>query len=287
MAVPTLRRATQPRPEAEPPTPRPRAWREFLLVAVLYMAYDGTRLVAEGGDTKADRHGRALLRAERFLHLDWERWLNKTFAAHASLAIAGDYLYAVLHYAVTPVVLIWLFRRHPATYLRARTVLAFATIIALLGYWLLPTAPPRMIGAGFVDTMSRHANVGWWGADASAPKGMGDMTNEVAAFPSMHVGWALWCGYYVYRCAGRRWIRALGAAYPIVMAIVVMGTGNHYLLDALAGCADVIAVGLIVRMISTRRMTGRWLSGRPPRAEQPPGTESAEPRPPEPRAAPR
>jgi PAP2 superfamily len=158
MAVPTLRRATQPRPEAEPPTPRPRAWREFLLVAVLYMAYDGTRLVAEGGDTKADRHGRALLRAERFLRLDWERWLNKTFAAHASLAIAGDYLYAVMHYAVTPVVLIWLFRRHPATYLRARTVLAFATIIALLGYWLLPTAPPRMIGAGFVDTMSRHAN---------------------------------------------------------------------------------------------------------------------------------
>ncbi|MFL6076686.1 MAG: phosphatase PAP2 family protein [Mycobacteriales bacterium] len=288
MAVPTLRRAPQPRPEVDPPTPRPRAWREFLLVAVLYMAYDGTRLLAKGGDTRATRHGHDLLRAEQYVHLDWERWLNRMFGAHASLAIPGDYAYAILHYAVTPVVLIWLFRRHPVTYLRARTVLAVATLIALLGFWLLPTAPPRLLGAGFVDTMSQHANVGWWGADASAPKGMGGMTNEVAAFPSMHVGWALWCGYYLYRRAGRRWLRALGVAYPIVMAIVVMGTGNHYFFDALAGCADVIAVGLVVRMISTRRLTGgRLLSGRQPRAERPPGTEPAAPRPPEPRAAPR
>jgi hypothetical protein len=55
--------------------------------------------------------------------------------------------------------------------------------------------------------------------------------------PSLHVAWALWAGWLIARHARHRVVRAAGAAYPILTALVVMSTGNHYLLDVLAGAA--------------------------------------------------
>lgn len=71
------------------------------------------------------------------------------------------------------------------------------------------------------------------------------MTNQYAAMPSLHVGWALWCGVMLWRYGGNRLTKALGVAYPLVTAIVVMGTANHYSLDAVAGVA-VMGVGLLL-----------------------------------------
>src|SRR5947209_3039422 len=77
-------------------------------------------------------------------------------------------------------------------YSPARWALVVSCVIALACYLLLPTAPPRMTGGGYVDILSLHSDIGWWSTDASAPKGMGQLTNELAAFPSLHAGWALW-----------------------------------------------------------------------------------------------
>ena len=71
---------------------------------------------------------------------------------------------------------------------------------------LMPTAPPRFIG-GYVDVLSLHAADGWWGADASAPRGLGGLTNELAAFPSLHAGWSLWVALALQVYATRKWVR--------------------------------------------------------------------------------
>jgi hypothetical protein len=71
------------------------------------------------------------------------------------------------------------------------------------------------------------------------------MTNQYAAMPSLHVGWALWCGVMLWRFGGRRWTRVAGVAYPLLTAIVVMGTANHYSLDAVAGVA-VMGAGFLL-----------------------------------------
>ncbi|MFC1419238.1 phosphatase PAP2 family protein [Streptacidiphilus cavernicola] len=223
-----------------PPHPSRRTGRwqlELLLLGFLYLAYDSSRLLVGGGTGDAVQDARSLFDAEQWLHLDPERWLNALFSSHGWLGIPADFSYATLHYLVTPAVLVWLWRRHREHYRRARTWLGATTVMALVGFVLFPAAPPRLMpaGYGFTDTMALHAGIGWWGGAASAPKGLGSMTNEFAAMPSLHVGWALWCGLMVFRHAKDRTVRTLGLAYPVMITLVVLGTGNHYLFDCLAG----------------------------------------------------
>ncbi|WP_370112336.1 phosphatase PAP2 family protein [Streptacidiphilus sp. MAP12-33] len=218
--------------------------RELVLVAAVYFTYDGSRLLVRGGIERAQRDALRLLDVEQWLHLDPERRLNADFTSHSWLGIPADFAYASLHYAVTPAVLIWLWRHHRAVYRRARTWLALTTVLALVGFVLFPAAPPRLLpsGFGFTDTMAQHAGIGWWGGSASVPTGLASMTNEFAAMPSLHVGWALWCGLMLLTHARDRTVRTLGVLYPVIISMVVMGTANHYLFDALAG-AGVVLLG--------------------------------------------
>ncbi|AXI77674.1 phosphatase PAP2 family protein [Peterkaempfera bronchialis] len=233
---------------APPPAGRPRHWwRELLLVVLVYAAYDGSRLVVSGDLTEALRNGHALLSAENLLHLAPEHWLNGAFTRHSWLAVPADFAYATLHYLVTPLILVWLWRRHRDRYRHARTWLAISTVLGLIGFTTMPTAPPRLLESsyGFTDSMQQHAAVGWWGGEASAPKGLGHLTNQFAAMPSLHVGWALWCGLMLWFFARHRLLRIAGLLYPVLIAVVVMGTANHYLLDAVAGCA-VMGLGALL-----------------------------------------
>ena len=119
-----------------------------------------------------------------------------------------------------------------------------APCFALVAYILLPTAPPRFIG-GYVDVLSLHAADGWWGADASAPRGLGGLTNELAAFPSMHAGWALWVALALQLYATRKWVRVLGWTYALGTSIVIIGTANHWVIDAVVGWIVIIVAWLI------------------------------------------
>ncbi|MFI2200735.1 phosphatase PAP2 family protein [Streptomyces sp. NPDC020192] len=235
-----------PGTEAVPRT-RLRWWTELPLILLVYGCYSAGRLLARGDVTSAVDHGLAILRLEKALHLNAEHPLNRLFTREPWLGVPADFWYASLHYLVTPAILIWLFRARAEHYRRARTWLMTSTFIGLIGFTLLPTCPPRLLSAGhgFVDTMAHFSSYGWWGGEASAPRGMGGMTNQYAAMPSLHVGWALWCGVMLWRHGGTRVAKALGVAYPLGTALVVMGTANHYLLDAVAGIA-VMGVGSLL-----------------------------------------
>ncbi|GGY52290.1 phosphatase PAP2 family protein [Streptomyces tanashiensis] len=226
---------------------KPRWWAELSLIAVVYAAYSGGRLLVKGDEASAVEHGLAILRFEERLGIDAEHPLNRLFTDVPALGVPADFAYASLHYLVTPAVLVWLFRRRPAHYRAARTWLMLSTLLGLVGFTLLPTCPPRLLDAahGFTDTMAHFASYGWWGGEASAPRGLGGLTNQYAAMPSLHVGWALWCGVMLWRYGRTPLTKALGVAYPLVTALVVMGTANHYLLDAVAGVA-VMGAGLLL-----------------------------------------
>ncbi|MEU6536586.1 phosphatase PAP2 family protein [Streptomyces sp. NPDC047000] len=226
---------------------RLRWWTELPLILLVYACYSAGRLLARGDVSSAVDHGTAILRFEQALHLNAEHPLNRLFTHEAWLGVPADFWYASLHYLVTPAILVWLFRRRTAVYRTARTWLMTSTFIGLIGFTLLPTCPPRLLdaGHGFVDTMAQYSAYGWWGGQASAPRGLGGMTNQYAAMPSLHVGWALWCGVMLWRHGGTRLTKAAGVAYPLLTAIVVMGTANHYFLDAVAGVA-VMGVGLLL-----------------------------------------
>ncbi|MFD7713792.1 phosphatase PAP2 family protein [Streptomyces sp. NPDC059786] len=245
---------------------RLRWWTELPLILLVYGCYSAGRLLARGDVSSAVDHGLAILRVEKTLRLNAEHPLNRLFTHHAWLGVPADFWYASLHYVVTPAILVWLFRSRAGTYRAARTWLMTSTFIGLIGFTLLPTCPPRLLSAGhgFVDTMAQYSDYGWWGGEASAPRGMGGMTNQYAAMPSLHVGWALWCGVMLWRHGRTPAARAAGVAYPLITTIVVMGTANHYFLDAVAGIA-VMGVGLLLTPSVTRladaakaRLTARF-----------------------------
>lgn len=216
-------------------TTAPAAYRELALLAAVYVAYALTRVVASDAFAPARVRAEWILSLEQLVGLDVERALNTWLVQHPGIGLAASYYYASAHYVVTAVVLARWWRRRKQ-YGPARTALVLATVLALVAYLLVPTAPPRLLD-GWTDLMAVHAGSGWWGEAASAPQGLGWMTNQLAAFPSMHAGWALWVALVLHPTRAR-W---LGWLHAVLTGVVVVGTGNHWVLDVLAGWA-VVAV---------------------------------------------
>ncbi|WP_414720488.1 phosphatase PAP2 family protein [Streptomyces sp.] len=166
---------------------------------------------------------------------------------HARLGVPADFAYASLHHLVTPAVLVRVFRRRTAHCRAARTWLLVSVLIGPAGFTLAPTCPPLLsaAGHGFTDTMAQYGHYGWWGGEAGAARGPGGLTDQYAAMPSLHVGWALWCGVVPWQLGGRGpWGRAAAVAHPLLTTPVVPGTANHCLLDAVAGAAA-LGAGLL------------------------------------------
>ena len=217
-----------------------RAGLEIVLILALWVVYSLARLLADTSMAPAVDRAHELLQFEQGIGIHWEVPINDLFVDYRVLGLIGSYWYASLHYVVTAAVLVWLWRLGADRYGPARRALVIGTLIGLLCYIAMPTAPPRFIH-GYVDVLSLHAADGWWGADASAPRGLGGLTNELAAFPSLHAGWALWVALALQLYATRHWVRVLGWVYAVGTTIVIVGTGNHWVVDAVMGWLVVLA----------------------------------------------
>jgi hypothetical protein len=223
---------------------RPVWWVEVLLLAVLYGVYSLVRNSVGDVVGRAYANGRDILAWEDGLTLALERGLNDW--VHRTDVVAGAVAlhYATLHFLVTPAVLTWLFLRRPTRYRAASGVLMVTTALALIGFYWLPTAPPRLLGdEGFVDVMSQTSGWGWW--PASGTPGSDAISNQFAAMPSLHCAWAAWCGVVLVLLVRRTWVRVVALGYPFSTFFVVMGSGNHYLLDVVAGVV-VLGLGAVV-----------------------------------------
>jgi hypothetical protein len=173
--------------------------------------------------------------------------------------------YLTLHLAVTAGVLLWLHQRRPAAFPFIRTTLLLASGLALVGFLVYPTVPPRLAGIGIADTVSNgHVNLN---------RGLvSSLYNPYAAVPSMHIGYALIVGAILLRHGRRPLVRALGALYPPFVLLVVVATGNHFFFDAAAG-ALVAVVAAAAAAPLTRRAAPNRISELPTRPEPRPAYE--------------
>jgi len=252
---------------------RIRWYREAAAIALFYGAYLLIRGFVTVDISSAISRGNDILRLQEQFGLALEAPLNEALSAWPVVGLASAYLYATLHYVVTPLVLLGTVGR-PDAYRLARNSLAMATALGLIGYVLLPTAPPRLLETGFTDTMAQWSSAGWWGEAASAPEGLEAFSNQYAAMPSLHVGWAVWVALVLDRPSRRLLSRFLIWSYPVVMAFVVMATANHYLCDAIAGTVCALLghwAATMLRLRSPRSMhlrTSAVAAALPPQAGQ-------------------
>ncbi|MFI9805063.1 phosphatase PAP2 family protein [Streptomyces sp. NPDC052301] len=210
---------------------RPRLWFEILLIAVSYWTYSLIRNAVPEQKGKALRNADWIWTLEHRMGIAVEQSVNHTVNSANWLIIGMNYYYATLHFIITIGVLVWLYRWHPGRYAAARLVLFATTGVALLGYYLFPLAPPRLMRGGqFVDTVTVHHT---WGSMASGD--LKHMSNQYAAMPSMHIGWSLWCGLTIFALASVPWVRVLGLLYPATTLLVIVATANHFWLDAAGG----------------------------------------------------
>ncbi|MEV6262927.1 phosphatase PAP2 family protein [Streptomyces sp. NPDC051784] len=212
---------------------RPRLWFEILLIAVSYWLYSLVRNAVPEQKAAALRNADWIWSVEHTVGLAFEETVNRAVNSVTWLIVSMNYYYATLHFVVTIGVLIWLFRRHPGRYAATRLILFATTAVALLGYYLFPLAPPRLMNGGaFIDTVMVHQT---WGSMASG--NFKHMSNQYAAMPSMHIGWSMWCGLTICALATAPWARILGALYPAATLVVIVATANHFWLDAVGGVA--------------------------------------------------
>ncbi|MFI6034555.1 phosphatase PAP2 family protein [Streptomyces sp. NPDC051315] len=239
--------------EAEPATPvRPPIVRELLLVAGLFLVYKLGRQLATGHTAEAFRDAHRVWDAERWLRLPGEGAVQSLLLHADTLVRVANTYYATVHFPATAAFLVWLYLRRPAHYVWARRVLAAVTAAALVLHLLFPLAPPRMLAAtGLIDT----ARV--YGPSVYGPPQTDQLSNQFAAMPSLHFGWALMVAVGLIAATRSRW-RWLWLLHPLVTLLVIVGTANHYWLDALVASA---LLGLALAAVHAPRRTTTTAGG--------------------------
>jgi hypothetical protein len=225
-------------------TPRNRWWREVLYIAAFYLVYSSIRNLFGSAQVSPDtalRNAYRIIDLQQLLLIYHEPTIQGWFLDWTWFIKFWNVFYATLHFLVTGGVLIWLFlRADELRYRRWRNTLAIMTGLALIGFALFPLMPPRLlpdcgpfggcVTAPFVDTMARYGGL-WSFRDGP----MEAISNQYAAMPSLHVGWALWC-VAPFLSRGQAWRRTtLLLLYPLATVFAIVVTGNHFVLDAAGG----------------------------------------------------
>jgi hypothetical protein len=219
-------------------------WVVELLVGVgIYLLYDALRDQVAGVSADAFRHAQQVVDAERFLGLYHEHSIQHAFLHLDWFMSFWNIWYGTIHFVMPVVALVWLYRRLPARYVRWRNTLVLMLGISLLGFWLYPLMPPRLMPShyGFVDTAADYFNFGPQvrvhlnangQPSAAAIRTYG---NLFAAMPSLHVGWSTWSVLAVWPLLRRTWAKVLWALYPVSIFFCIVVTANHWILDAVGG----------------------------------------------------
>jgi len=243
---------------------RRRWWDRWFVQAALcygyYNAFEWVRSQLEGSRRAAVANALDVIHAERVLHLFHEarveHWVLPCAPA-CDVATTPDLnknvirfwnvYYGLMHFVMPALVLIFLYRRNYERYRLWRNTAALMLAISLLGFWLYPVLPPRLLPThyGFFDA-SHFGGIGPIGKAEAGP-----MANAFAAMPSLHIGWSSWCAFAAVPVVRNRLVKALLILPPIVTFFTVVVTANHYILDGVGGLVC-LGLGYLAARLVTR-----------------------------------
>ena len=224
----------------------PRGWRDFgLQIAIwlgFYVSYMAVRSVADRNETKALLNG--------FRVIDFEQRVTSRFVEQSAQSIADSshllitaaaWTYWNSEFTVIGLSLLWVYLRRHDWFKRFRNTILLANMIGLVGYVLMPTAPPWMFPTyGFVDGVNHQT-------------GFGALANPYAAMPSLHAADALIVGIFLFRASRHWWSKAIWALWPAWVWFCVLATANHFWLDVLAGIVVALVSVAVVAAVSRAR----------------------------------
>ncbi len=275
---------------------RTRWWKEALIMGTFYFIYSMTRnkfgsVRMKGADipVRAFHNAMKVIRVERAVGLFHEETIQQLFLPYRGLIQALNTYYGTAHFAVTIGVFFILFRRRKDVFPIFRNALACMTGLAILGFSFFPLMPPRLLDApcpsiaqpheyggdcipsklrnyngansfGFTDTLEEFG--GPWNFSSG---GIAQASNQYAAMPSLHIGWASWCAFGIWPLARKKWIRAAVLLYPALTLFTIVVTANHYWLDGIGGLVTLglgFLVGNAIHQWNQKRLNAQFEAAR-------------------------
>ena len=276
-------------------------WKEILIMGAFYFIYSLTRnrfgsIRVSGDDIPLNSFNNAMkvIRFERAVGLYHEESIQQWFLPYKWFIQLMNTYYGTAHFAVTIGVFFVLMNRRKDVFPLFRNALAAMTGLAIIGFALFPLMPPRLLDApcpgtattvvagkeiarttfggdcistklrnyngatefGFVDTLKEYG--GPWDFDSG---GIAKRSNQYAAMPSLHIGWASWCAFAIWPLARRKWIRAAVLLYPALTLFCIVVTGNHFWLDGIGGIlalAGGFVIGALLHRFNQRRLDAKF-----------------------------
>ena len=233
----------------------PRGWAhlafQFVIWMGFYVVYQVARGAADRSVAHAFQNGEWVLRKESEIGALFEPAVQRVVDTSSILVTLTSYTYWLSQFAVVGATLLWVYFSHHERFAGFRNWLIIANLVGLVGYIVVPTAPPRMFPEwGFVDTLAQYSSINHdSGLIAFA-------SNPYAAMPSLHSMDALIVGIVMFSVVRTKLAKALWLAWPLWVGFAVISTGNHYWLDVVAGFALALLTGVVLsrtRLVQLRK----------------------------------
>jgi hypothetical protein len=213
-----------------------------------------------------------VIHLERVLGIAWEGAVQSTVAGSRFLEDLANAIYIYGHWPVLILAGVLLYRYRREHYYTLRNVCLLTGLLGLFVFALFPVAPPRLTDLPLVDTVTKGAS----GYRQILPPAL---VNQYAALPSFHAGWNLAVGIVVFQ-ATRHWaLRAFAVLMPAAMALAVVATANHFVIDVVAGVALVLVAFALQRVSVGPRGLHVGMPGCTTAAHAPPSTAWPRPTP--------
>jgi hypothetical protein len=230
------------------------AVRQVLLFAAAYYGYRLTRGVVDDPQAAAVafENARDLIRVEQAVGIFVEPGVQAWAASTPLVIDFASWMYINAQSSVTLAAVVYLYLFHNASFYFVRNMFIVALGLAIVGYVVFPTAPPRFMPEwGFFDAVADFTGVGHDSVAVNA------LFNPYAAVPSMHVGFALMIGVPLARLCRHRVTRIAWSLYPLLVTFVIVATANHFIVDAVLGGVTAAAAAWVAAWMARAR-PGAW-----------------------------
>jgi hypothetical protein len=230
----------------------PRARLQIGLFLLAYAVYTVARFVTIGDLSAAKANAGWVVSFEHTFHLGVESSVQHALSGSWAIWVLNR-LYLLAQLFVIPAVLIFLYNRSFAIYATLRNTIIATWLLSVPVYGLFPVAPPRLADIGIADTISSQTGISMTSNFSTS------FYNQLAAVPSLHVGFAVAVGFALFAVIRQPVLRWVALLWGPTIGLAVVATGNHFVFDMIAGvlaAAVGYALGAIAARIRVKRPAG-------------------------------